>query len=82
MQKSQAQSRTSGNGGTRRKTRVMSDDEDMIMDETNQVCLSPSPLSVIPYWSLSSHPMAVVMMTMKVLVGLVHVKNDDHAFLS
>ena len=39
FQKSQGQSRTSGNGGNRRKTRVMSDDEDMIMDETNQVCI-------------------------------------------
>lgn len=37
MQKSQVQSRTSASGSNRRKTRVMSDDEDMIMDETNQV---------------------------------------------
>ena len=39
LQKSQAQTRTSGNGGNRRKTRVMSDEEDMTMDDTNQVCL-------------------------------------------
>jgi hypothetical protein len=29
---------------------------------------------------LFSHPMVAVMMTMKALVVLVHVKNDDHAF--
>ena len=36
-QKSQTQSRTSTS--SRRKTRVMSDEEDMMMDETNQVSL-------------------------------------------
>ncbi len=39
IQKSQSQSRTSGNEtSNRRKTRVMSDDEDITMDETNHVC--------------------------------------------
>ncbi len=43
IQKSQSQSRTSGNSSSnsnaRRRTRVMSDDDDIIMDETNQVCI-------------------------------------------
>jgi hypothetical protein len=41
VKKSQTQSRTPGsvssNSNNRRKTRVMSDDEDITMDETNQV---------------------------------------------
>ena len=71
--------RTSGNGNSytssRRKARIMSDDEDMTIDEANQVRTHLIMLIVLLF-ILFSHLMVVLTMMMKELVVQIHVKND------